>query len=191
MAANLSDRLSHAKDVAQWKIDQQSRILKTQNKIGDFERQAGKQKALLAEKTFELYKDKKFKNGEIDPLCEELVTIYSALEEAQKELESIKNEQPPELSEGFKPADMLSGYVCPVCGKKLTGKYCPDHGVEGVKQEQSEPVSESGLVCPKCGKPVPVKFCVNCGIEGVPVKKPEAKTSPEKGQKTENDTTKE
>lgn len=179
MAANLSERLTHAKEVAQWKIDQQSRILKAQNKISDFERQASKQKTLLAEKTFELYKNKQIKNSEIDPLCEEIIKIYSAIEDTRKELEAIKNEQPPELFEGYKPTDMLSGYVCPVCGKKLKGKFCPDHGVEGIKQEQeeSEPISESGLVCPKCGKPVPVKFCVNCGVEGVPIKKPDKNPS--------------
>lgn len=173
MAANLQEKLNHAKEVAQWKIDQQSRILKTQNKITDFERQINKQKSILADKVFELFEEKKIKNAEIDPICDELSTLYSVLTETRVELESIRDEKAPELYESFKPDEIASGYECPVCGKKLSGKYCPDHGVEGIKKTPAEPVSESGLVCPKCGKPVPVKFCPIDGVEGVPIQKKE------------------
>ncbi len=184
MAPSLTDKLNHAKEVAKWKVDQQSRILKTQNKISDFERQVGRQKALLADRVYAQYQEKKIKNPEVTPICDEIAQLFKAVEEARVELEAIRNEQPPVLEESYSPGDVYSGLVCPDCGKQLSGKFCPDCGKEGVAPAVEHVHSESGLVCPECGKPVPVKFCVDCGVEGVPVVEEEAPAEkPEKAEK--------
>lgn len=175
MAANIQDRLTHASEVTKWKVDQQSRILKAQNKITDFERQIGKQKAFLANRVYDLFAENKIKNPEVTPICDEIAQLFKAIEDTKIELENIRNEQPPELQESHNIKNIHSGLVCPVCGKELSGKFCPNDGAEGVEPDAGETHSESGLVCPVCGKPVPVKFCMNCGVEGIPEKKKEEK----------------
>jgi len=168
MAATLQEKLTHAKDVATWKVDQQSRILKTQNKISDYERQINKQKMLLAESVCDLWEKGEITNPSLVPIMDELLQTQAALLNTHLELENIKNEQAPELIESFDLDEVFSGLVCPTCGKKLKGKFCPDHGVEGIEPQKSVSLPERELVCPQCGKPVPIKFCVECGAEGIP-----------------------
>ena len=52
-------------------------------------------------------------------------------------------------------------WTCPTCGKKVSGKFCPECGTK-------KPEAEAGWTCPSCGKVNKGKFCSECGT-----KKPE------------------
>ncbi len=180
MASQFKDQITHAADVAKWKYDQQSRIIKIQSQLSDYENQVRKNKGLLADKVFDMFGENKVTDPNLISICEEINTVNEAVSHARMLLEQAKAEKAPV----FKPlpdmVTVLSGLVCPQCGKELTGKFCPVHGVAGVKPEQPEtPISSSGLICPQCGKPVAVKFCATCGIEGIPVGKKEEDDKPE------------
>ena len=164
---SIQDRAKHYTDVAKWKVDQETRKLKTQNKISDFKDQLRKNKNLLGDLTYALYQEKKLKVAGLSTMCGEIDVLYQAVEKSKIELETIRNEEPPSFLP--KVEEIYSGLECPQCGKKLTGKYCPIHGEEGVRQEAPTPSqeSESGLHCPECGRSVPKTFCVKCGVKGV------------------------
>ncbi|MBQ7591214.1 MAG: SPFH domain-containing protein [Clostridia bacterium] len=55
-------------------------------------------------------------------------------------------------------------WTCPTCGKKVSGKFCPECGT---KKPEAAPAD--AWICPTCGKAVAGKFCPECGT-----KKPEA-----------------
>ena len=164
---SFQDRAKHYADVAKCKVDQEARKLKAQNKISDFENQIRKNKSFLADSTYALYLDKRIKEDELSNACKEIEILYQAVEKSKIELETIRNEQPPSFLP--KVEEIYSGLECPQCGKKLTGKYCPIHGEEGVEQEVpgTSQLLDSGLHCPKCGRSVPKTFCVKCGVKGV------------------------
>ena len=167
MAPTAQDRLKHAKEVAEWRINQGRRILDVQGRINDFEKQVQRSMQILSDTTYSQYKVGKNLLPEINSVCEDIEAIYSALENSRAELEAIKIEEAPSLEES---SQVYSGLVCPECGKKLTGKFCPVHGNEGIKEAVTYTTSsaaESDLICPECSRPVMDKFCVNCGVEGV------------------------
>ena len=66
------------------------------------------------------------------------------------------------------PAD---AWVCPSCGKTMTGKFCNECGTK-----KPEPVKEDSWTCPNCGKVATGKFCNECGT-----KRPEAAVCPKCG----------
>ena len=178
---SIQDRLTHAKNLAEWKVNQQRRILDIQVKISDFEKQIHRSKQLLSDTVYSLYKEKKIQEKELTKVCKDIDTIYLAIEKSKAELEAARNEESPAFVEST--PTVYSGLVCPECGMKLTGKFCPTHGVEGVPASSPTPdtaPSKSGLVCPQCGKPVADKFCVQCGVEGV---KQEPKPAPAQEEK--------
>ncbi len=50
------------------------------------------------------------------------------------------------------------GWVCPGCGKTVTGKFCPECGAK-----KPEAKSADSWICPECGKTATGKFCPECG----------------------------
>lgn len=167
--ATLQERLSHAKNVAEWKIDQQARIIQTQKKIDDLIKQAARLMESLALDAYALHQDNKIQK-ELLPVCEEIDSAHHLRENAERELAQIRAENPPELVESELPAS--GGLVCPVCGQALAGRFCPEHGVEGVAQQPpaapAQTPSSPELICPKCGKKLTANFCSDCGLAGVP-----------------------
>lgn len=62
------------------------------------------------------------------------------------------------------PADV---WVCPVCGKQASGKFCAECGAK-----KPETVVSAGWTCQKCGTVNKGKFCVECGTKkpaGAPI----------------------
>lgn len=70
---------------------------------------------------------------------------------------------------GLNPADLYAAgaaakttapaadsWVCPKCGKTVTGKFCPECGTQ-------KPAPAGSWTCPKCGKVNTGKFCDECG----------------------------
>ena len=125
----LQDRLDHATKVAKWKVDQQKRILNKQSKITDFKKQFRRNKLILSDKVYELYREKKIKNIELVSICEDSDSIREAIRKTELEKESIRKEVPPAL----KSITNYSGLVCPKCRKELTGNFCPVHLFEGIE----------------------------------------------------------
>jgi predicted RNA-binding Zn-ribbon protein involved in translation (DUF1610 family) len=157
------DKVGNAANVAKWKADQQVRIIKKQGEIRDVESRLYTQKSQIAETVFWLYKNNQIENDQVKQLCEIAVQLQSQIEQMKNEIEMIKQEIPPVTAQVAEPAVSFSGLVCPVCGEKLVGNFCPVHGVEGVP-----PADSSGLVCPQCGQVLVGKFCPKDGTEGVP-----------------------
>ncbi len=55
-------------------------------------------------------------------------------------------------------APAADGWVCPGCGKTVTGKFCPECGA---KKPEAKPADS--WICPECGKTATGKFCPECG----------------------------
>ena len=176
-------RVSHAAAVTKWKADQQMRLLKSQNQVRDIENQIKSQKALLADAALNLYAQQRLTEDELIQVCVAIAQLHEQIKEQQTAQEMIKQERAPELtaySSSYPPsagatttAEALSGLVCPQCNRPLVGRFCPEHGVEGVeKARSSEPTpsdaTTTGLMCPQCKKPLSVRFCPEHGVEGIP-----------------------
>jgi hypothetical protein len=175
------DRIAHAAAVAKWKADQQMRLFKSQNRIGEIETQIRAEKAALADKTLALYAQDQLVEDELKTICAGIASLHELVREQQSLQEAIRNERPPEQASSsatYPPvqSETLSGLICPQCNRPLVGRFCPDHGVEGISPTQSaEPVpatdADASLVCPTCGKVLTVRFCPEHGLEGVPQSK--------------------
>lgn len=177
------DKLAHAAAVAKWKADQQMRLIKSQGRVGEIEGQIRTQKAALADKTLALYAQGQLTEEDLKQVCASIAGLHDQIREQQVLQEAIRGERPPEqqaYSSTYPPAQpaetqavSLSGLICPQCGRQLVGRFCPEHGVEGVMPPQtSEPAQGNGatsqLVCPTCGKALIGRFCPEHGVEGVP-----------------------
>lgn len=55
-------------------------------------------------------------------------------------------------------APAADSWICPGCGKTVTGKFCPECGA---KKPEAKPADS--WVCPECGKTATGKFCPECG----------------------------
>ena len=175
----LRDRMEHAANVVKWKADQQRRVLAKQGEIRDVEAQIRTFKSSLGQAALELYESGQLKEKALIEICDQIAESQTTISTKENELESIRNEEPPEEPEGMELPEgaELSGLVCPECGRALVGKFCPEHGVEGVEPEpepESEeqvvveaPVKSDALVCPECGRELSGKFCPEHGLEGV------------------------
>jgi hypothetical protein len=174
------DKLAHAAAVAKWKADQQMRLLKSQNRVGEIEGQIRNQKAALADKALSLYAQEQLAENDLKQICDTIASFHEQIKEQHSLQEIIRNERPPEqqaYTSTYPPAPM-SGRVCPKCGRTLVGRFCPEHGVEGIippqnsESQDSEPARvdsvASQMVCPKCGRLLSVRFCPEHGVEGVP-----------------------
>lgn len=180
------DRINHAAAIAKWKADQQMRLLKSQSRISEVESQIRSEKSALADKTLALYAQEQLAEDDLKRICTAIAALHEQIEEQRSLQEAARNERPPELqaySATYPPAqstelqtESLSRLVCPRCNRSLVGRFCPDHGIEGVVPSQSSELTQansaiSQMVCPKCGKPLSVRFCPEHGVEGIPQQK--------------------
>ena len=146
---SIMDKMSYATAVAKWKADQQVRIYRSQNSIRDLENQMRAQKATLAEATLSLYANHALTEEGLVSLCEQIYQIHAQIQDFNRAVEAIKQEQPPvdpalyssAYPSAINPSEgqtanlsetVLSGLVCPECGMALIGRYCPVHGKEGI-----------------------------------------------------------
>ena len=173
------DRIAHAAAVTKWKADQQMRLLKSQNQVRELENQIKSQKAALADAALTLYAQEQLAEDELKQICAAIAALHEQIKEQQNSQEVIKSERAPELqaySANYPPAqpaqlptEPTSGLVCPQCNRSLVGRFCPEHGVEGVPKPSEQPAAIStNLVCPKCKRPLVARFCPEHGVEGVP-----------------------
>lgn len=180
------DKIAHAAAVAKWRADQQMRLLKSQNRVGEIEVQIRNQKAALADKALILYEQSQLMEDDLKRICEKVASLHEQIKEQHSLQEAIRNERPPEqqvYTSTYPPiqsvemqSESMSGLVCPQCERALVGRFCPEHGVEGViPPRHSEPTqandSDLQRVCPKCGRLLSVRFCPEHGVEGVPQQK--------------------
>ena len=66
------------------------------------------------------------------------------------------DQQPQQPQQPAQPA--ADTWVCPVCGKTVSGKFCPECGAK-------KPAPADGWTCPECGQVNKGKFCPNCGAK--------------------------
>ena len=57
-------------------------------------------------------------------------------------------------------AQSADSWVCPNCGHKVTGKFCPECGAK-----RPEPAQANAWICPSCGTANQGKFCSECGAK--------------------------
>lgn len=145
---SIKDQINHAANVTKWKTDQQMRILKAQNLIRELEDQIRTQKAVLADAALKIYAQRGLADEELTQICQDIDAVNNHIQATRGEIEAIKQEQPPEMNvftpqmpstpaytqqTSYVPAPVTSsGLVCPQCGAPLAGRFCPQHGVEGV-----------------------------------------------------------
>jgi hypothetical protein len=159
------------------------RLFKSQNRIGEIETQIRAEKAVLADKTLVLYGQEQLVEEELREICAGIASFHELIKEQQSLQEAIRSERPPEqgaYSSTYPPTpaqtETISGLVCPQCNRPLVGRFCPDHGVEGVSpslsaEPEPTPAADVGadapLICPTCGKVLTVRFCPEHGLEGI------------------------
>lgn len=66
--------------------------------------------------------------------------------------------QQPEQQSAQPAQPAADTWVCPVCGKTVSGKFCPECGAK-------KPAPADGWTCPECGQVNKGKFCPNCGAK--------------------------
>ena len=66
--------------------------------------------------------------------------------------------QQPEQQPAQPAQPAADTWVCPVCGKTVSGKFCPECGAK-------KPAPADGWTCPECGQVNKGKFCPNCGAK--------------------------
>jgi hypothetical protein len=175
----LKDQIAHAAAVTKWKADQQMRLMRSQSRIGECENQIRTVKATLADKALLLYSQEQLVEEDLKQICANISELHRQIKEQQSLQDAIRSERPPEQTiyssvvPTAPPAETFSGLVCPQCNRPLVGRFCPDHGVEGVPSKPDpEPIEvinvSPQLVCPVCGKVLSVRFCPEDGVEGIP-----------------------
>ncbi len=75
---------------------------------------------------------------------------------AAANLYAMGAQQPQEPAQPAQPA--ADSWICPVCGKTATGKFCTECGAK-------KPAPADGWTCPECGQVNKGKFCPNCGAK--------------------------
>lgn len=155
------DKLGSAAATAKWKADQQMRIMRAQNSIRDVENQVKTQKAALAETALQLYAQGALTEAPLVEACAAITQLTLQIGQLTETLRQIQAEQPPGENQPAPvpaPAAPAPTYaspapaaapvptpapaaavpaqparlVCPVCGMELAGRFCPEHGREGV-----------------------------------------------------------
>ena len=173
----VQDWFQHQADVVRWKADQQARIFRVQGQIRDLENQIRNQKAALADRAILLFNQSQLAEPELVQICAGIGELKASITQKQVEQETINQEQPPQAPDTTYDSNVpKSGLKCPVDGKLLAGRFCPEHGVEGIPVIAAIPPASdatvgtgvSNLVCPVCRKTLNGRFCPEHGAEGVP-----------------------
>ncbi len=179
----LKDDVLGLRDKAKWKADQQVRLLNLHRSISQQEEAVKLQKARLAEATVKLFYDDQLTEEPLIAICQQIKALFTEIDNLKAQEDATRNEKPPENLAAYSSRG-LSSYpdlppvapgtlVCPKCGKELHGRFCPEHGVQGVEKQTAPgtgaPVAQtSGLICPTCGKELVGLYCPADGSRGVP-----------------------
>ncbi|MCL4562315.1 MAG: hypothetical protein M1281_17100 [Chloroflexi bacterium] len=151
------DKLGSAAATAKWKADQQMRVMRVQNNIRDLENQVKSQKMALGDTALGLYSQGSLAEEPLQQICAEIGRINEQVAQLNQNLRQIQAEQPPSENQPASapapaayapppvpestapatapapdPAPQPAVLVCPECGQVLKGRFCPEHGREGV-----------------------------------------------------------
>lgn len=156
------DKLGSAAAVAKWKADQQMRVMRAQNSIRDAEKQVASQKSALADAALDLYNQGSLAEDSLAGICAAILQQNEQIQLLNENLAKIQAEQPPSDTPAAAapapqpaapvpapaapavqpappvqfftpaPAPQPAALVCPECGQVLRGRFCPEHGVEGI-----------------------------------------------------------
>lgn len=155
------DKLGSAAAAAKWKADQQMRIMRVQNNIRDLENQVKTQKEALGEAALQLYAQGSLTDESLRQICVAIGQLKDQLVQVNANLHQIQAEQPPSENQPAPapaPAPVQAAppsvppaapvyvppapaavapaqapvLVCPECGTVLKGRFCPEHGAEGI-----------------------------------------------------------
>jgi|LSQX01.2.fsa_nt_gb hypothetical protein len=147
-------KVEHAAAVTKWKADQQIRIVKANKEISDMENQIKERIYILGETTMALADQGNVSQPELQSQLKDLVEMRKYFFQLQSNLEAIKNEAPPpppvEPAPNIaQPYPVAQGLVCPQCGRPIVGKFCPEHGLEGVAPVPASPQMPSPMPEPQ------------------------------------------
>lgn len=136
----IRESLSRAAAVAKWKADQQMRLLRSQNQVRELERQIASLRTRLADTALTLYAQERLVQDELKEIGDAIARVHEQIRQQQVLQEAIGNERPPDQigvetlqSPVEQPAASKGGrLVCPECGRIVSVRFCPEHGVEGI-----------------------------------------------------------
>ena len=177
----VQDWFQHQADVVRWKADQQARLFRVQSQVHDLENQIRIQKTALADRAILLFNQSQLTESELVKICTAISELKDRIEQKQAEQETINQERPPQaVDSGINVVLPASGLKCPVDGQLLAGRFCPEHGLEGIPVDAPAPpapganagssgaqTGATNLICPKCGRTLAGRFCPEHGVEGV------------------------
>ncbi len=190
----LKDDVFSLRDKAKWKADQQVRLLNLRRSISQQEDSIKVKKARLADAAVKLFYDNQLTDEPLKAICQQIQETFNEIDNLKAQEEAARNEKPPENLSVYSssgpssysevPPGTVGALVCPVCGRELRGRFCPEHGVAGVERQPATPAAaesrpSSGLVCPKCGRELAGLFCPADGSRGVPRAAPVSEPEPE------------
>jgi hypothetical protein len=155
------DKLGPAAAAAKWKADQQMRVMRVQSSIHELENQVKTQKASLADSVMDLYQQGQLADASLQNLCAAIAQNNTQIGALTDNLHQIQAEQAPTEAQPAQAAatapvtpapapipNVVNApaasaipapeapvvLVCPECGQVLKGKFCPEHGREGIPQ---------------------------------------------------------
>lgn len=169
---SIKDRLSHTAAVAKWKTDQQVRLIRSQNATRDIENKIGVLKKELGEIVVQLFSREQLSHDDLSPIYEKIVDFEGQIKEQHNIQEKIRNEDPPKPSVSSEKLLVAenSNLICPECKNPVAGKFCPEHGVEGIPlviELENDNETTPKMICPECKRELSVRFCPEHGLEGI------------------------
>jgi hypothetical protein len=143
------DRFKRGVDVAKFKADQLMRANRVQNEIGGLRREIQNVREKIANDVIELHKQTALSHAGLDELCVQIDQFEAQIGEKEKQIESIRAEQPPEVIKApptaapqsseataapqiidAEPASTPDASKCANCGAALQAnvEFCPECG---------------------------------------------------------------
>ena len=156
---SFQEKITHAANVASWKIDQQVRLNACLSKIRGTEEQIRAEKIRLADLAMNLASQNTLTAEALQEGITAVQSLYSLIADQQRELDAVRNETGPVLAADAPPQYAPPQYAAPA-------PYPPPP--QNVPSQGGPEQPAGPLVCPNCKTVLEMRFCRECGAEGVP-----------------------
>jgi hypothetical protein len=134
---SIFNQFKHGVDITKFKADQLIRINRIQSEIDGVKPKITETKLQIGETAYSLHQRGELADPMLQELCGVIDTINQQIAERERQIASIREEQPPQGPQ----ISQQAGPFCPTC---------------------HNPYSKGAVFCMHCGSPVP-KTCPQCG----------------------------